>query len=147
MRGAIRFDCSHGSKDLPPRLSVPGITRDALDSARELNEQMRLSLSELDAERFGRLNSRFHAVLCSRCDARRVNELVEHEWARMDIIRRSAYWYAAGRAAASIAEHDDLLGLIESGADADVIEAATRAHEIATLDAVVAQESTASSVG
>jgi DNA-binding GntR family transcriptional regulator len=59
---------------------------------------------------------------------------------RIDIVRRSVFWHAPGRAAASVAEHDVLLDLIESRADADVIEAAVRAHEVATLQAVLADE-------
>ena len=55
----------------------------------------------------------------------------------MDIIRRSAFWYAPGRAVASIAEHDALIDLIEAGADAETIEEEAKLHEVRTLLAVL----------
>jgi DNA-binding GntR family transcriptional regulator len=125
---------------LSTALAAPHLTRSDLEAARALNNQMAISLAELDAERFGCLNRQFHVLLCSRCDDQRLNDLVEHEWMRIDIVRRSVFWHAPGRAAASVAEHDVLLDLIESRADADVIEAAVRAHEVATLQAVLADE-------
>jgi len=125
---------------LATALSAPNLSADDLASARDLNRQMADALANFDTIRFGRLNRQFHIVLCSRCDDDRLSGLVEHEWTRMDIIRRSAFWYAPGRAMASITEHDHLLDLIEGGADAEVIETAARKHEIATLDAVLAHD-------
>lgn len=125
---------------LATALSAPKLSADDLASARDLNRQMADSLANFDTIRFGRLNRQFHIVLCSRCDDQRLSDLVENEWTRMDIIRRSAFWYAPGRAMASLAEHDELLDLIESGADAETIETAARRHEIATLDAVLAHD-------
>ena len=98
---------------------------------------MAAALADFDVVRFGRLNREFHQLLCSRCDYPRLNDLVVSEWARVELIRRSAFWYAPGRAQASLAEHDGILDLTEAGADADVIETAAREHEINTAEAVV----------
>jgi DNA-binding GntR family transcriptional regulator len=98
---------------------------------------MRESLEAFDTTRFGALNRQFHELLCSRCDDDRLVGMVHSEWIRMDLIRRSAFWYAPGRAVASITEHDDLLDLIEAGADAEVIEAVAKQHEVNTLNAVL----------
>lgn len=125
---------------LATALSAPKLSADDLATARDLNRQMADSLANFDTIRFGRLNRQFHIVLCSRCDDQRLSDLVENEWTRMDIIRRSAFWYAPGRAMASLTEHDELLDLIEAGADAETIETAARRHEIATLDAVLAHD-------
>ncbi|GGD70640.1 GntR family transcriptional regulator [Microbacterium murale] len=125
---------------LATALSAVNLTADDLAKARGLNRDMADALANFDTIRFGRLNRQFHIVLCSRCDDERLSELVETEWTRMDIIRRSAFWYAPGRAMASLSEHDELLDLIESGADAETIETAARRHEIATLDAVLAHD-------
>src|SRR5690606_6588946 len=125
---------------LATALSAPSLSDADLATARDLNRQMADSLANFDTIRFGRLNRQFHIVLCSRCDDQRLSELVENEWTRMDIIRRSAFWYAPGRALASITEHDQLLDLIESGADAETIETAARRHEVATLEAVLAHD-------
>ncbi|UOE43301.1 GntR family transcriptional regulator [Agromyces larvae] len=121
---------------LATSLSAPHLTADDLAAARSLNEQMGEALANLDTNLFGVLNRRFHQLLCSKCDDDRLNDLVTNEWARLDFIRRSAYWYAPGRAQASVVEHGELLDLIESGADADTIETAARQHEVNTLAAV-----------
>ena len=72
---------------------------------------MRESLEAYDTARFGSLNRQFHELLCSRCDDERLMGMVHQEWLRMDIIRRSAFWYAPGRAVASIAEHEAIIDL------------------------------------
>lgn len=125
---------------LATALSAANLTAEDIATARQLNRDMADALANFDTIRFGRINRQFHAVLCSRCEDERLSELVETEWTRMDIIRRSAFWYAPGRALASISEHDALLDLIEGGADAEMIETAARRHEINTLDAVLAHD-------
>ncbi len=79
---------------LATALSAPHLTADDLAEARSLNTQMSAALSNLDTNLFGSLNRRFHELLCSRCDDEHLNDLVANEWARLDFIRRSAYWYA-----------------------------------------------------
>jgi DNA-binding GntR family transcriptional regulator len=62
--------------------------------------------------------------------------LLDTEWARLDVIRRSDFTHAPGRAVESVAEHDALLDLLEARADADTIETAARQHKLNTLEAV-----------
>ncbi|HTW15613.1 MAG TPA: GntR family transcriptional regulator [Nocardioides sp.] len=121
-------------------LSAPHLTAEDLETARGLNRRMGESLSAFDPGGFGRLNREFHELLASRADDERLVAMVRSEWARLEVIRKSAFWYAPGRAEASLAEHDDLLDLIESGADAAVIEAAACQHELRTVDAVTSYE-------
>ncbi|MFE6966181.1 GntR family transcriptional regulator [Agromyces sp. NPDC057679] len=121
---------------LATAVSAPHLTADDLAEARAFNAQMADALAGFDTNLFGRLNRRFHEVLCSKCDDPRLNDLLATEWARLDFIRRSAYWHAPGRAQASVAEHENLVALIESGAEPDEIEAAARDHEVNTLIAV-----------
>jgi len=132
---------------LATALSAQRLTDADLTLARSLNEQMRQSLSEFDTTRFGSLNRQFHELLCSRCDDERLIGMVHSEWIRMDIIRRSAFWYAPGRAIASLTEHEELVELIESGADADTIEAAAKQHEVNTLDAVLNHDAAQAAAG
>lgn len=122
---------------LATALSAERLTADDLAQARELNAAMRESLEAYDTARFGSLNRQFHELLCSRCDDERLMGMVHQEWLRMDIIRRSAFWYAPGRAVASIAEHEAMIDLIEAGADPDLIETEARQHEVRTLNAVL----------
>ena len=122
---------------LATALSAERLTADDLARARELNAAMRESLEAYDTARFGSLNRQFHELLCSRCDDERLMGMVHQEWLRMDIIRRSAFWYAPGRAVASIAEHEAIIDLIEAGADPDLVETEARQHEVRTLTAVL----------
>ncbi len=125
---------------LATALSAERFTEADIARARELNRAMGEALTNFDTTRFGSLNRQFHEHLCSRCEDERLFGMVHDEWTRMDIIRRSAFWYAPGRAVASIAEHDALIDLIEAGADADTIETAARQHEVRTLEAVLSHD-------
>jgi DNA-binding GntR family transcriptional regulator len=122
---------------LATSLSAEHLTADDIAHARALNREAAEALANFDPRRFGELNREFHAVLCSRCDDERLNALVETEWTRLELVRRSAFWYAPGRALASLAEHDGILDLIEGGADPEMIETASRRHDINTLEAVM----------
>ncbi|WP_432534433.1 GntR family transcriptional regulator [Kineococcus arenarius] len=121
-------------------LSAPNLTTVDLQQARALNREMATALAEFDPARFGVLNRRFHQLMCSRSGDPHLDDLVESEWNRLDLVRRSAFWYAPGRALASVAEHDGLIDLVEGGADPDVIEVAARRHEINTVEAVARHE-------
>lgn len=125
---------------LATALAAKHLTAEDIAEARALNKEMADSIADLDTLRFGVLNRRFHELLCSRCDDERLIGMVEAEWTRMDLIRRSAFWYAPGRAVASLAEHDGILDLIEGGADPEMIETAARRHEVNTLEAVLAHD-------
>ncbi|WP_228373379.1 GntR family transcriptional regulator [Demequina gelatinilytica] len=121
---------------LATSLSAANLSADDIAEARRLNKAAADALASFDTMRFGKLNREFHELLCSRCEDDRLFDLVHHEWSRMDVIRRSAFFYAPGRALASISEHDAILDLIEEGADPEVIETAARRHEVSNLEAI-----------
>lgn len=121
-------------------LSAPHLTEDDLSAAHALNRQMEAALSAFDPARFGHLNREFHELLASRCGDDRLTSMVRNEWARLELIRKSAFWYAPGRAQAALAEHEGILKLIESSASPDAIEAAAKQHELNTVDAVTKYE-------
>lgn len=125
---------------LATALAAERMTDEDIAQARTINDEMRDALANFDTNRFGRLNRRFHQFICSFCDDDRLNTMVDAEWTRMDIIRRSAFWYAPGRAVASLSEHDALLDLIAAREDAETIETAARRHEVNTLEAVLAHD-------
>lgn len=121
---------------LATALSSEHLSADDIARARALNREMADALANFDPNRFGVLNRQFHELLWSKCDDDRLNDLVASEWARLELIRRSAFWYAPGRALAALAEHDAILDLIEGGANQEMIETVTRRHEINTIEAV-----------
>jgi len=117
-------------------LSAPHLTPADLAQAHALNRRMTEALDSFDPAAFGLLNLRFHELLAARAGDSRLLEMVHNEWARLELIRRSAFWYAPGRAHSALAEHEGILELIETGASAEAIEAAAKQHELNTVDAV-----------
>jgi DNA-binding GntR family transcriptional regulator len=107
---------------------------------------MRALLGRFDPMEFSALNRNLHFTIYERCPNRHVRTLLEGEWARLDRIRRSTFVYVPGRARSSVDEHDALLTMLESGADADKVEQAARAHKLHTIEALLAASKSAGRV-
>ena len=93
------------------------------------------------APRFTELNQRFHTLLFDGCPNLQVLDQVRRGWSRLAGLRSSTFAFVPGRAHESVDEHEGILRLIESGADAIDIELAVRRHRTATLDAFLAHRS------
>jgi DNA-binding GntR family transcriptional regulator len=120
-------------------LSAPLIGEADIARARALNQEMRACLEHFDPLRFTQLNQDFHSVLFEHCPNPHILDLVHRGWNRLAALRSSTFRFVPGRAHDSVDEHEALLQLIESGADADAIEKAARLHRSATLDAYLRQ--------
>ncbi|MCU1553781.1 MAG: GntR family transcriptional regulator [Arthrobacter sp.] len=116
-------------------LSAPQIDAVAIARARAVIEEMRGCLDHFDPVRFTQLNQDFHSVLFEHCPNPHILDLVHRGWNRLAALRSSTFRFVPGRARESVDEHEALLQLIESGADAETIEKAARLHRSATLDA------------
>ncbi|WP_045730703.1 GntR family transcriptional regulator [Pseudarthrobacter chlorophenolicus] len=120
-------------------LSAPLIDGPAIARARAINDEMRDCLGHFDPVRFTKLNQDFHSVLFEHCPNPHILDLVHRGWNRLAALRSSTFRFVPGRALGSVEEHENLLKLLETGADADTIEKAARQHRTATLDAYLAQ--------
>jgi DNA-binding GntR family transcriptional regulator len=116
-------------------LAAPGLGADELAAARAVNDEMRLCLHHFDPLRFTELNHTFHALLFDGCPNPEVLDLVRRGWDRLSRLRSSTFTFVPGRSHESVAEHEHILCLIESEAEALEIELAVRRHRLATLDA------------
>ena len=116
-------------------LAAPHMRRADLARARRANDKMRESLSDLNAIQFSELNREFHFAIYDRCPNQHIRSLLEAQWSRLDTIRRSVFLFVPGRSSFSVAEHDEILALIEAGAPAEQIEQAARAHKLRTAEA------------
>jgi DNA-binding GntR family transcriptional regulator len=123
---------------LATALAAPELTDEDLADARRINRELAAALAAFDPARFSLLSKQFHKLLCSRAPHAHLTALLGSEWERINFISRSALAHAPGRAVESVAEHEALLDLLESRADADVIERAARQHKLNTLEAVAA---------
>ncbi|TFD91333.1 GntR family transcriptional regulator [Cryobacterium serini] len=121
-------------------LSAPFITTADIERARTVNQAMTASLEDLNPHRFTELNLEFHSILFENCPNPHILDLVHRGWNRMKVLRDSTFSFVPGRARDSVAEHDNLLQLIEAGADALTLELAARAHRTGTLDAFLAYQ-------
>ncbi|MBB4686790.1 GntR family transcriptional regulator [Amycolatopsis jiangsuensis] len=115
--------------------SAPLLTAEDLTQARAVNQQMRECLEHFDPRRFTDLNEKFHAVLFQHCPNPSMTDLVHRGWSRLRMLRDSIFGFVPGRAVQSVAEHDHIVDLIESGADPIDVELAVRRHRTETLDA------------
>lgn len=115
--------------------SAPLLTAEDLAKARAVNQKMRDTLEHFDPRRFTELNEEFHSVLFLRCPNEHMTDLVHRGWSRLRMLRDSTFSFVPGRAVESVDEHDHIVDLIESGADAIDVELAARRHRTATLDA------------
>jgi len=122
-------------------LSAPSTTAEQIARAREINAQMIECLDHFIPHRFTELNGEFHSVLYEECPNPHILDLVHRGWGRMKVLRDSTFSFVPGRASESVAEHEQLLVLIENGADPLEIELAARRHRTATLEAFLAFQS------
>ncbi|MGH9303670.1 MAG: GntR family transcriptional regulator [Acidimicrobiales bacterium] len=117
--------------------AAPTISESALARAAALNSDMATARLDFDPVAFTTLNKQFHFVFYESCPNPHVRQLIESEWARLEVIRRSSFIYVPGRAAGSVHEHDQLVELVRRRAPVEEIEHAARAHKIATATALV----------
>lgn len=120
--------------------AAPHVTAKDVALARKINEEMRECLAHFDPNRFTELNHEFHAVIFEHCSNLHILDLVHRGWNRLAAIRESSFGYIPGRAKESVAEHENLLDLIEKKADSRIIELAAREHRLATLTAYLASK-------
>ncbi|WP_334171598.1 GntR family transcriptional regulator [Sinomonas sp.] len=124
-------------------LSAPAVGRSELDAAREVNGWMQAMLvdfpANFDPVKFTQLNHDFHSVLFEHCPNPHILDLVHRGWNRLTALRGSTFSFVPERAGESVAEHEELLQLIERGAPTAEIELAARRHRSATLDAYLAR--------
>lgn len=116
--------------------AMPHLDAVTLTKARQLNDRLRQSLAAFDPLGFTRLNHEFHELICGRCPNTHLRSLLEREWQRLNLLRRTTFSIVPGRASESIDEHEQLLQLISARADAATVEAFARQHKLNTLLAV-----------
>jgi DNA-binding GntR family transcriptional regulator len=115
-------------------LAAPEMDEAAIGRLTALTDRMVEAMQALDTLRFGRLNQEFHAVIYEHCPNATLVELVRGVARRLDAIRRTVFIQIPYRGADSVAEHRDLIRLIERRAPAAEIEAAARDHKLRTVE-------------
>ena len=114
--------------------SAPHLDAEDLARAREINQRMRELDIHHDPEEFTQLNKEFHSVLFSKCPNERLKNLVMDQWKQLEYHRVSTFRYVPERAQESTREHEQLVSLIEAGAEPAYIEKVARQHRLSTLN-------------
>ncbi|HET9017023.1 MAG TPA: GntR family transcriptional regulator [Thermomicrobiaceae bacterium] len=115
--------------------AAPALGPDDLAELRRLGRAMRAAVASDDLQRYGTLNRAYHEAIYRRCDNGYLVEQIRAAWARLDSMRRSIFALLPERARASLDDHDRITGLLAEHAPAAEIEAAVRAHKLATARA------------
>ena len=118
-------------------LAAPMISKDDLRAARRVNTELRRSIKQLDPVRFTAKNHEFHEILYRRCPNGHLLAMVVDQWQLLAGIRRTGFSLVPERASGSVAEHDQLLELIERPAPVAEIEAFAREHRLRTVRRVL----------
>lgn len=116
-------------------LAASYLTPRDIAGLRAVNAQMSQALERTDVLDFSRLNQQFHAAIFERCPNSHLVDLLHDTNSRLDAVRRTVFTHIPYRGLSSIEEHTRIVDLIESGAEADEIEAAARAHKLRTVEA------------
>lgn len=114
--------------------SAPYLDAQDIARAREINQRMRELDVHHDPEEFTQLNKEFHSVLFSKCPNERLKDLVVDQWKQLEYHRVSTFRYVPERAQESTREHEQLVSLIEAGAEPAYIEKVARQHRLSTLN-------------
>ena len=116
-------------------LAAPHLTPEILDAARAANEKMTALLESdpFDSAAFTVLNREFHKLIWNECPNAHLNQILQQEWGRVAAIRRTQYVFNPERAQHSVAEHAEMLRLIETDAPAEDLERVARNHKLRTL--------------
>jgi DNA-binding GntR family transcriptional regulator len=109
------------------------MTKSDLTRLRSITDDMGTAMERLDVIAFGDRNHQFHQCIYDRCPNSALVQVLRDFDQRLDAIRRTVFVHIPYRGAVSIAEHRRIIELIEAGVSATKIEAAARAHKLATV--------------
>ncbi|MDO5701272.1 MAG: GntR family transcriptional regulator [Bowdeniella nasicola] len=115
-------------------LAAPHLSSEDLLAAEATNQEMRLlAAGSFDPRQFTDLNQRFHQQLCLACPNENLLTLLNRQWERVSLIRRSSFAFEPVRSMVSVQEHEHILTLVRSRAGFEEVEAVTRHHKLRTL--------------
>jgi DNA-binding GntR family transcriptional regulator len=116
-------------------LAYRNLDAEDFERLRSVNESMRAARTNLDLTTYSKLNQEFHRIIYEKCQHSYLVQQIRNVQNRMDAVRVSVFNLIPHRATDSIAEHEQLIRLMEARVDGEIIERFARNHKLATLDA------------
>jgi DNA-binding GntR family transcriptional regulator len=115
-------------------LAAPHLTAQDLAALEDCTAAMVAAMARMESVAFGAHNRAFHSLIYERCPNPSLRATLTDVDRRLDAIRSTVFVHIPYRGAHSVAEHHELVALLRDRAPAARIEAAARAHKLATLD-------------
>jgi DNA-binding GntR family transcriptional regulator len=106
---------------------------------RDLNDEMRAALADVDVLAAGELNLEFHGLIHSRCPNSQLRRQMQVALERLATLRRSIFMYIPTRGKVSTDEHEEIVQMIERQADVNELEEFAREHKLQTVRAYEAR--------
>ena len=120
-------------------LAAPAVGAGDIAQMRDLAQAMQQAMTEFDLLGFSASNRDFHRVIYARCPNPVLVERITETQAQLDAMRGTLFPSVPQRGADSIAEHLELIDMLERGASFGEIEAHARVHKLNFLAAAVRQ--------
>jgi DNA-binding GntR family transcriptional regulator len=120
-------------------LAAPLLGTEDIARMREFAQAMQRAMEEFDLLGFSANNREFHRVIYARCPNPMLVERITDTQAQLDAMRGTLFPSVPQRGADSIAEHLELITLLEGGASFERVEAFARRHKLNFLAAAVRQ--------
>lgn len=115
--------------------AAPHVRAADLKKLRAINRKMRGAIEKLDLMQVSRFNHEFHELIYERCPNSYLQRELKVTMELLNTLRSTVFVYIPTRGNASAAEHDQILEMIEAGADPAKIERFARRHKLATVKA------------
>jgi DNA-binding GntR family transcriptional regulator len=120
-------------------LAAPLVSAGDITRLRDIAQTMQRAMEQFDLLGFSASNRSFHRVIYARCPNPVLVERITETQAQLDAMRGTLFPSVPQRGADSIAEHLELIAMLERGASFDEIEAHARNHKLNFLAAAVRQ--------
>ncbi|MDM5316887.1 GntR family transcriptional regulator [Fictibacillus sp. b24] len=112
-----------------------------LKDLRAYTRLMEDALDDLDFSLFSNYNKEFHKLTYRYCTNQFLMEQIHSTWERLGTVRKQGTTMKPSRMKRSIAEHYQLIEMLENREDPKKIETFTRNHKLNTLKAFLEDES------
>jgi DNA-binding GntR family transcriptional regulator len=120
-------------------LAAAAVSAEDIARLRDVAQTMQRAMAEFDLLSFSANNREFHRVIYARCPNPVLVERISETQAQLDAMRGTLFPSVPQRGADSIAEHLELIDMLERGATFVEIEAHARNHKLNFLAAAVRQ--------
>lgn len=120
-------------------LAAPRLRPQDLERLRTINTEMGEAMESLDVMRVSECNQRFHQGIYERCPNGYLRRQLQVTVERMNTLRSTIFMYIPTRGPVSTREHEELVGMIERGADPHEVEQFAREHKLHTVAAYQAR--------